>query len=177
MCRASAACPAAPGAARTSTTVAMPCLAARWHAGWPGPGGHWASMKALVVITAPLPSPPVPAFREARPITRKRATRDAPAGSETVTRTFPPRWAPVARMVATPSMMSRSPCGRRPSTADNRAGPRTGVITIVRTCLPLMLTSTNAPSVSCLMAWSRRRLSSTGPVTFACDPGNPSLLK
>ena len=113
----------------------MPRLTERWHAGWPGPGGHCAWMKALVVITAPLPRPPVPAFRDARPITRKLATCGAPAGSATVTRTVPPSRAPVARIVATPSMMSRSPRGRRPSTADSRAGPRTGVITTVRTCL------------------------------------------
>src|ERR1022692_2412823 len=112
MCRASAALPAAPGAARTSTIVAMPCLTARWQADWPRPGGHCALMKALVVIPAPLPSPPVPAFRDARPITRNLASCGAPAGSETVTRTVPPSRAPVARMVATPSMMSRSPQGR-----------------------------------------------------------------
>ena len=134
-------------------------------------------MNALVVITAPLPRPPVPAFRDARPITWNLVTCGAPAGSATVTRTVPPSGAPVARIVATPSMMSRSPRGRRPSTADSRAGPRTGVITTVRTCLPLTLTSTNAPSVICLIAGSLRRLASSGPVTRAWDPGSPLLAK
>jgi hypothetical protein len=123
MCRANAALPAGPGTARTSTTAAMPCLAARWQVDWPRPGGHCAPMKALAVITAPLPSPPVPAFRDARPITWNQASCGTPTGSETVTRTVPPSREPVARIVATLSMMSRSPWGRRPSTADSRAGP------------------------------------------------------
>ena len=58
----------------------MPFRTARWHAGWPGPGAHCAPIKALVVITAPLPSPPVPAFREARPITWKLACVRRPGG-------------------------------------------------------------------------------------------------
>ena len=73
MYRARAVWPAAPGAARTSTTVAMPCRTDRWQPAWFRPGGHCAPRNALVVITAPLPSPPVPAFREARPMTRNRA--------------------------------------------------------------------------------------------------------
>ena len=177
VCRASAALPAAPGAARTSTTVPRPALAELWQAACFGPAGHCALMKALVVITAPFPSPPVPAFRDARPITRKLAACGVPSGSATVTRTVPPTRAPVARIVATPSMMSRSPRGRRPSRADSRAAPRTGVIATVRTCLPLTLTSTKAPRVICSMASSSFRLFSTGPLTFACDPGVPSEEK
>ena len=155
----------------------MPCRTDRWQVAWFRPGGHCAPRNALVVITAPLPSPPVPAFREARPMTRNGAAWAWPAGSDTVTRTVPPTRAPVARIVATPSMMSRSPRGSRPSTADSSAGPRTGVMVTVRTCWPLTLTATKAPRVICEMARSFRRLSSSGPVTTAWDPGSPSLAK
>ena len=110
-------------------------------------------------------------------MTRNRAAWGRPAGSETVTRTVPPTRAPVARIVATPSMMSRSPRGSRPSTADSSAGPRTGVMVTLRTCWPLTLTSTKAPSVIREMARSFRRLPSSGPVTTAWAPGVPLLAK
>jgi len=155
----------------------MPCLTAFAQAEWPPPEGHCAPMKALVVITAPWPSPPVPAFRDARPMTRKLASCGLPAGSVIVTRTVPPSRAFVARIVAAPSMMSRSPPGRRPSTADSRTGPRGGVTATVRTWLPLTLISTKAPRVICSMAGSFSRLSSSGPVTTDWDPGVPSPAK
>jgi hypothetical protein len=49
------------------------------------PGGHCAPRKAPMVSTAPLPSPPLPAFSAARPMTRNLAWCGAPARSVTVT--------------------------------------------------------------------------------------------
>ena len=105
----------APGAARASTTVARPFFTERRQpACAPVPPGHCALTKALVVITAPFPSPPVPAFRDARPITRKLASMRPPAriGDRHPDALGP--GAAVARVVAAPSMMSRSPRGSRP---------------------------------------------------------------
>src|SRR6266851_2651179 len=112
-----------------------------------------------------------------RPITRNIDLCGTPDGSATVTRARPPSRAPVLRIVAAPSTICWSPPGRCPSPADIRAGPRTAVTASARTRLPLTSTSTRAASVIRLIALSRRRLSSSGPVTTAWAPGSPFVAK
>src|SRR6266566_5285932 len=171
--RASAAAPAGPGADRASTAYMTPRRALSRQAARPPPGGHWTAVSALMVIAAPLPSPPVPKLgrKDARPTTRNRAVCVAPVtGLGTVTRTVPPGRAPMARIVAAPSMMSRSPRGSRPSTAEMSAGPRTAFIASERTCRPLASISAVVTRVIRVIAGSRRRLVSSAPVRTAPDP-------
>ena len=94
-----------------------------------------------------------------------------------VTATVPPTLAPVSRMVAAPSMISRSAAGWRPSTAASSTGPRTGATAKARTCLPLICTSVSTDSVIWPMAGSLRSLVRTSPVTFLAESGSPSEAK
>ena len=120
------------------TPSAGRAAAAAWHrrrSDAPKDGGHCAARYPAAVSTAPVPRPPVPASPGSGtvPTTRNAAARGAPSGDVTVTRTVPPMRVPASRMVVTPSAISWSPAGSRPSAVDSSTGPRTAAVASART--------------------------------------------
>ena len=113
-----------------------------------------------MVKADPVPSPPPPASlgNDAVPTTRNGTVREPPVGSCTVTRRTDPTWAPTWCSVVTPSVMSSSPVGSRPSTVDRSIGPRTAFPAMARTSCPLIVTSSLAASMIAVMEWSCCRL-------------------
>ena len=84
--------------------------------------------------------------------------REPPVGSCTVTPRTDPTWAPTWCRVVTPSAISWSPVGSRPSTVERSIGPRTAFPAMARTSCPLIDTSGVAASMIAVMEWSCSRL-------------------
>jgi len=103
------------------------------------------------------------------PTTRRRAVRGVPSGDATVTRTVSPIRAPVPRMVATPSAISPSPEGSRPSTADSSTVPLTGVAASART--PILLTVIAGAVARVIRSIAGSRFSSVSSLSVGTAPG------